>query len=737
MFTQSIQHLRTRLLLSLLAVVFLLTASVLALIQVRMRAHVLEDLASTLHTELTVYSKVENARRRQAEQSVALIADLPSLKALMSTGDIPTIQDGSESILRTSGADLLLLESAGGELLAVHSRSGSVPAANGRSLMAGSSGKHDWWLVDGHLYSLNFAAINAGAGSERRFLGRLALGEEVTPQSMSGAQSLRDGAMIFERDGAVLAGSLNQSLWPEFQNWLAKSASLGPLTQEMDIGGERYLGSFVELSGDHPVRLYSLRSYDQATSFLSALNQMLVILGAIAVLTGAVMGYFLSRQITRPLEDLVQASRQMEKGDFEFNIEVQGRDEVAELTRAFEQMRKSLLLSREGMLRSARLEAVGRLAGGVAHDFNNLVMIIKGYSDLLLESAPAESRHQIEEIKHAAERAGGLTSQLLAFSRKQVVEPQVLDLNHSVRGMLKMLRLLLGENIELLTSLSDQIGRVKADPGQMEQVIMNLAVNARDAMTGRGKLIVETQPCTLDAEYAAKHTEVTPGSYVLLAVTDTGCGMNGETLAHIFEPFFTTKEAGKGTGLGLATVYGIVKQSKGHLSVYSEVGVGTTFKVYLPAVDQPASAPQPEQTGEIPKGQGTILLVEDEAPLRALAAKALERSGYQVLQAGSGLEALVIAARHPGDINVVVTDIVMPRMGGPEMVEKLRHKRAGFVVIFMSGYTEAAALENAGIGTDAVLLNKPFSTEALVRRILQVQEEAPVSSDSATLPRPS
>ncbi len=463
---------------------------------------------------------------------------------------------------------------------------------------------------------------------------------------------------------------------------------------------------------------------------------MLVMLGAIAVLTGAVVGFFLSRQITRPLEDLVHASRQMEKGDFEFNIEVKGRDEVAELTRAFEQMRKSLLLSRDGMLRSARLEAVGRLAGGVAHDFNNLVMIIKGYSDLLLESVPAENRHQIEEIKRAADRAGGLTSQLLAFSRKQVLEPEVLDLNHSVRGMLKMLRLLLGENIELLTSLSDQIGRVKANPGQLEQVIMNLAVNARDALSGHGKLIIETQSCILDAEYAAQHSEVTPGSYVLLAVTDTGCGMNSDTLAHIFEPFFTTKEAGKGTGLGLATVYGIVKQSKGHLSVYSELGVGTTFKVYLPAVDQPVPLPQLEQAGDTPTGDGTILLVEDEAPLRALAAKALQRAGYEVLQAGSGLEALVVADRHPGTIHVVVTDIVMPRMGGPEMVSKLRRKRDGFAVVFMSGYTEAAALENAGIGKDPVLLNKPFSTDTLVRKVLEVQKAAHASSESfpATLP---
>jgi two-component system, cell cycle sensor histidine kinase and response regulator CckA len=295
-------------------------------------------------------------------------------------------------------------------------------------------------------------------------------------------------------------------------------------------------------------------------------------------------------------------------------------------------------------------------------------------------------------------------------------------LNHTVRGMLKMLRLLLGEDIELRTSLSEQIGRVKADPGQLEQVIMNLAVNARDALPGRGKLIIETQPCDLDEAYAAVHQEVTPGPYAMLAVTDTGCGMTSETLAQIFEPFFTTKEPGKGTGLGLATVYGIVKQSRGHITVYSEVGVGTTFKIYLPAIDQPAVIPQAEQTGEMPHGMGTVLLVEDEIPLRTLAAKALQRLGYEVLQAGDGLDALVVADRHPGPISVVVTDIVMPRMSGPEMVEKLRRKRGSFSVIFMSGYTEAAALENARVGKDVVLLNKPFSTDTLVRKISQVQE---------------
>ncbi len=729
MFTHSFEHLRTKLLLSMLAVVFLLTAAVLALVQVRMRAHVSEDLASTLRTESSVYSKVEQARRQQSEQSAALIANLPSLKALMSTHDPLTIQDGSEYFLQTSGADVLILEDSSGKVMGLHAKSLQVAASSERLLLFHSGGRHDWWFVNGHLYDLSFAPITAGAGSELNSLGRVALGREVTPQSIAGTDALRDSPVIFERGGRVLLSSLDPMLSGDFQTWLAKSSRPPGSIHEIEIGGERYLGSFIELPGDHPIRLYCLRSYDQATDFLRLLNHMLLALGAIAVLTGALVGFVLSRQITRPLEDLVHASRQIEMGDFEFPIVVQGRDEVAELTRAFEEMRKSLRLSREGMLRSARLEAVGRLAGGIAHDFNNLVMIIKGYSDLLLETALPENRAHIEEIKRAGDRASGLTRQLLAFSRKQVLEPQVLDLNHTVRGMLKMLRLLLGEDVELLTSLSEQIGRVKADPGQLEQVIMNLAVNARDALPGRGKVIIETHCCNLDETYAQSHNEVTPGPYVLLAVTDTGCGMNSETLTQIFEPFFTTKEPGRGTGLGLATVYGIVKQSRGHITVYSEVGVGTTFKIYLPAIDKPALSSHIQPATALPTGNGTVLLVEDEAPLRALAAEALKRLGYQILQAGNGLEALVVAEQHPGPIHIVVTDIVMPRMGGPELVEKLRRKRTGFSVVFMSGYTEAAVLENANIGKDSILLNKPFSTETLVCKMREVQDcAAPVEA---------
>ena len=422
------------------------------------------------------------------------------------------------------------------------------------------------------------------------------------------------------------------------------------------------------------------------------------------------------------MERLALGTQRLKQGDFEFEIPIQGSDEVAELTGAFDEMRHSLQQSREGLLRSASLEAVGRLAGGVAHDFNNLVMIIKGYSDLLLDSATPEQHGHIEEIKNAGERASALTRQLLAFSRKQVLEPQVLDPNQTVRSMVKMLRILIGEDIELVTKLSDQVGRIQADPGQLEQVVMNLAVNARDAMPGGGKLFVETQPCDLDEQYAASHSEVTPEPFVRIAVTDTGCGMNEETLAHIFEPFFTTKTAGKGTGLGLATVYGIVKQSGGHISVYSEMGRGATFKVYLPALVRSVPVATPPQTPVAPKGNGTILLVEDEPALRALAVESLRRLGYTVLSAEDGVEALAAAEQHLGGVDMVVTDIVMPRMGGPELVDRLRQKQDGFGVIFMSGYTEAAALQNASITRDASLLNKPFSSEVLARKVSEVRE---------------
>jgi signal transduction histidine kinase/ActR/RegA family two-component response regulator len=708
----------------MVAVVFLLTVAVLTLIQARMRIHVREDLVSTLRVESALYTQIEEARSDQAQQSAELIANQASLKALMSTNDRLTVEDGSESLLETSHADLLVLENPSGDILAFHSKSDDVPVSGVKHLLQDSTGTQDWWFTGGHLYHVSLAPIVAGANAEQRALGKIALGRELSPRSIIDTGAFGKSAFMFEGKGSVILSSLPTSGWSDFASAVSKVQNTSGSIQEINIAGERYLASFVELPGDHPVRLYSLQSFDQATIFLDSLNRMLLLLGGLAVLVGALIAFILSRQITRPLERLALGARQLQKGDFDFQIAAVGGDEVADLTLAFDDMRKSLLQSREGLLRSARLEAVGRLAGGVAHDFNNLVMIIKGYSDLLLDTATPQAKPYIEEIKNAGERASGLTRQLLAFSRKQVLEPQVLDPNQTVRNMVKMLRVLIGEDIELVTSLSDQIGRVQADPGQLEQVIMNLAVNARDAMPNGGKLIIETQSCYLDESYVTTHSDVSPQSYVLIAVTDTGCGMPKETLEHIFEPFFTTKEPGKGTGLGLATVYGIVKQSHAHITVYSEPGLGSTFKIYFPSLDKSVPLPISRPLGTAPRGDGTILLVEDEAPLRVLAAESLKRLGYTVLQAGNGLEALAVADQHVGKIDIVVTDVVMPRMGGPELVDKLRQKREGFAVIFMSGYTDAAALENAKIGSGAILLNKPFSTELLARRISEAQLNA-------------
>jgi len=709
---------------SMVAAVFLLTAAVLMLVQAQMRSHVREDLVATLRAEAAVYTEIEAARREQAQQSAMLIADQPSLKALMSTNDRLTVEDGSGSLFLTSRADLMVLENVSGEMLAFHAKSDDVPATRVKQLMQDSAGEEDWWFAGGHLYHVSFAPMVAGVKSHQLALGRIALGRELSPQSIIHTGVSGTSASIVERNGSVILSSLPAAAWRDFETSAVNAQKTSDSIQEFTLGGERYLASFVELPGDHPVRLYSLQSFDQATNFLRSLNRMLLTLGALAVLVGALIAFILSKQITRPLESLVLATRQLQAGDFESRIAVVGHDEVADLTLAFEEMRSSLWLSREGLLRSARLEAVGRLAGGVAHDFNNLVMIIKGYSDLLLDTATPQARPYIEEIKNAGERASGLTRQLLAFSRKQVLEPQVLDPNQTVRNMVKMLRVLIGEDIELVTLLSDPIGRVQADPGQLEQVIMNLAVNARDAMPNGGRVIIETQSCHLDESYVSTRSEVLPGSYVLLSVTDTGCGMFQETLEHIFEPFFTTKETGKGTGLGLATVYGVVKQSRGHIAVLSEPGQGTTFKIYLPSLDKSLALPVTRQVGAAPRGEGTILLVEDEAPLRALAAESLKRLGYAVLQAGNGLEALAVADQHSGKIDVVVTDVVMPRMGGPEMVEKLRQKREEFAVIFTSGYMDSTVLENAKIGSGAILLNKPFSTELLAQRISEVQQNA-------------
>ncbi len=370
-----------------------------------------------------------------------------------------------------------------------------------------------------------------------------------------------------------------------------------------------------------------------------------------------------------------------------------------------------------------KMEAVGRLAGGVAHDFNNLLTVIRGYSDLLLGRLPTADpiRRDMEEVKKAADRAASLTRQLLAFSRRQVLQPRILDLNAEVAKMGAMLQRMIGEDIDLLTVLSPGLGSVKADPGQIEQILMNLAVNARDAMPNGGRLTIETTDVVLDAEYARRHVAVNPGRYVVLAVSDTGCGMDAATQTRIFEPFFTTKERGKGTGLGLSTVYGIVKQSGGNIWVYSERGRGTVFKIYLPRVEGPAEAIDPGMAQEtVSTGSETILLVEDNPMLRTLAKEILCTHGYTVLEAAQGEEACRISEHHTGTIHLMLSDVVMPGMKGRELAERLKSARPTIKVLLMSGYSDTFVLHQREIDPGTAFLQKPFSPQSLAQKVREV-----------------
>ncbi len=424
--------------------------------------------------------------------------------------------------------------------------------------------------------------------------------------------------------------------------------------------------------------------------------------------------------LNQGLEDRVaERTHQLAAANTSLLAEVSERKSAqADLERSEEQLRQS-----------QKMEAIGQLAGGVAHDFNNLLTAICGHSELSLKRlAPTDPLHRhIEQIMKAGERAAALTRQLLAFSRKQILQPKILDLNQIVVDMNKMLQRLIGEDIDLLMGLAADLGKVKADPNQIEQILLNLSINARDAMPRGGRLTIETSNVDLSQEYSRDHVSVPPGRYVMLAVSDNGCGMDAGTQAHIFEPFFTTKEVGKGTGLGLATVYGIVKQSEGTIWLYSEVGRGTAFKIYLPC----AEAPVKEVDGEADdfeslQGTETVLLVEDEAVVREMATEILRDSGYHVLEAKHGHEAMILGRQHSGVIHLMLTDVVMPQMSGRELAEQLTPLRRDMKVLYMSGYTDDAIVHHGVLDEGTAFIGKPFTPSALTRKVREVLDAAVV-----------
>jgi signal transduction histidine kinase/ActR/RegA family two-component response regulator len=438
-------------------------------------------------------------------------------------------------------------------------------------------------------------------------------------------------------------------------------------------------------------------------------------------------------EIYRRAQEIQEANRQLRTLQAELERRVETR--TADLQRANQELQRemnerrkteeALRWSEEQLRQSQKLEAVGRLAGGVAHDFNNLLTVILSYSELLLQQVGPDDpkRPEVEEIERAGTRAASLTRQLLAFSRQQVLQPRVLDLNAVLSDLARMLQRLIGEDIDLVTASSPDLGRIQADPGQVEQVIMNLAVNAQDAMPDGGKLTIETANVDLDEDYTLAR-DLRPGPYVLLAVSDTGCGMSPDVKARIFDPFFTTKEVGRGTGLGLATVHGIVRQSEGYIEVYSEIGHGTTFKVYLPRVTD-ASQPLPVRSrpSAAMNGEETVLIVEDEEAIRRVLAVSLRLHGYHVLEAADGSEAVALLRRDDQRVHLLVTDVIMPLMSGPELAHAATRELPDLRVLFISGYTDRALIHQGLRQPGTAFLQKPFTPETLALKVREVLDE--------------
>ena len=378
----------------------------------------------------------------------------------------------------------------------------------------------------------------------------------------------------------------------------------------------------------------------------------------------------------------------------------------------------------EQLRQAQKMEAVGLLAGGVAHDFNNLLTIITGYSQLILNRLVGNdpNRHSAEQIMKASERAAALTSQLLAFSRRTVLQPKVLDLTKLITNMTTMLRRLIGEDIDLQLALRPDLGTVSADSGQIEQVLMNLVVNARDAMPRGGTLTIETANIELDESYSQRHLPVRPGRYTMIAVSDNGVGMNESTLQHLFEPFFTTKGSGRGTGLGLSTVFGIIKQSGGSVDVYSVPGSGTSMKVYLPRIDRPAAIEAEAPRRVVARGSETILVVEDDEMVRHLVRETLDRAGYHVLDASGSLDARRIADAYRGQIHLLITDVVMPKISGRELAVQLTDRRPDLKVLYMSGYTDSAIVNAGLLHKEVAFVQKPFTPATFTQKVREVLE---------------
>lgn len=716
-------RLRTKLLLSLVLIIAGLTSATLLIVRRATESQIQKGIEKDTRNSILTFQNLRAERQLKLSREAEILATLPSVKALMTDQDSTSVREESEEIWRSGERDLVLLADWKGKVVALRTAAPGFSESDAEVMLRrsqGNSGDGGWWFGHGHLYQVAVHAIQIGAPSENLRLGNAVVGREIDTEVVRDVAKIALCQAVFRYGDEIVASSFSLLDGRITASELQDSRQ----SEEIQLGTERYMAGSVNLTpGLSPaVTLIVLKSYSDAAAFISRLNSILIGLGILAICAGAALVFLISRTFTRPLEKLVAGVRALEQGDFSFPLETQSGDEVAEVTAAFDRMRTTLQQNEQRLRQSQKMEAVGKLAGGVAHDFNNLLTVIKGHSDLLQEKLESLNplQHSIMQVKKAADRATSLTRQLLAFSRMQVLQPKILDLNSLITDTSKMLPMLIGEDIEFAFHPGDSLGQVKADPSQIEQVLLNLAVNARDAMPQGGKLTIETQNVVLDSEYAKNHPPVEPGRYVRLVVADTGAGMDAQTQARIFEPFFTTKELGKGTGLGLATVYGVVKQSGGYIWVDSTPGNGTSFEIFLPQRGEHVeTSPASEVPVSAAPGSATVLLAEDEEAVRELAAEFLRVQGYTVLLAKDGVEALEIMGQQNRKIHLLITDVVMPRMRGTELAQGLARSHPEIKIIYMSGYLEHASPAGSYVAESA-FLQKPFSRETLLHKVTEI-----------------
>ncbi|MGC1617129.1 MAG: ATP-binding protein [Candidatus Acidiferrum sp.] len=715
-----------------------LTCVTLVVVRNNAQTHAQQQIEQSTRSATLIFQ----AMQRQELMALSRKADLLATLAMIRNGDATAVTAVSDDPWKTDDCNLFVLADKNGKITALRSSESEFSTASAQGLLLRSVKRGEssgWWSNGKSMYQVVLQPLYGAAG-KKDTRGFVVVGRLIDGSVAAELGRIASSDVVFRSGGSTAISTLA----PLQEMELERQPPIHSDTSQITLGGERFFAGYLDLTSGLPpsAGLLFLKSYGPTDAYLQRLDHLFLKIALVTIFLGAVLIYLISDTVTRPLASLVRGVQALERGDYAYPLDTGGHNEMARLTVAFDTMRRALRANAgekeqlESQLRQAqKMDALGRLAGGVAHDFNNLLTVIRGHSELLLDRIlPGDSLHNhSQQILKTADRAASLTRQLLAFSRMQVLQAKVLDVNDLLADLGKLLRRLVREDIEFSLRLGDSLGRLKADPGQLEQVLLNLTVNACDAMPLGGKLTIETQNVVVDESYARKLPSAQPGRYILVSVTDTGCGMDEATKARVFEPFFTTKDPGKGTGLGLATVYGVVKQSGGYIWLESEPGKGARFELYFPRTAEAAENNPADLSGLCTKSgrpRKTVLVVEDEKEVRELASEFLSSAGYGVLTAEDGLDALAIVERMGKSIHLVLTDMIMPRMRGVELGQRLRTLLPHVKIAYMTGYLEKSERNEELLG-NAFFLQKPFSREAVVTLVKDALEVKHPTRESA------